>query len=317
MRILVTGGAGFISSHLVEACVAQGNQVAIVDDVSAGAAPAVPAGVRAYRVDVRRGELHDVFAAERPELVSHQAARLHGRRAVDDPIRDAEVTVLGSLNVMDAARRHGVRRIVLASTASAIYNEPRGSTDETRRGRPRTSDAVAMLAVEHYLADYATTGGLESIILRYADVYGPRQNPRHEPGVVAIFIERILAGLAPTVFGTGAQVRDFVDVDDVVRANLAAQTIAVAGGEPAVFNVGTGRGTSIHALCRALGDIAGARIAPVYAPAPPGDLARCVLDVTRARRALGWEPSITLEQGLARTWAWFAAHTRESSRAAA
>ena len=310
MRMLVTGGAGFIGSAVVDACLAQGHDVAVVDDLSTGSAAHVAGRARIYKVDVRSPELDAVFAAERPEIVSHHAARVSVRRSGDAPLADAVVNVLGSLNVLEAARRHGVRRVILASTGGAIYGEPDGpAADETHPCRPRSAYAVAKLAVEHYLEGYERWG-LERVVLRYASVYGPRQDPYGEAGVVAIFIERILAGRAPTIFGDGEQVRDFVHVDDVVRANQAAHVLDLRDGERALFNIGTGRGTSVLGLWRVLAGVTGSTVVPSHEPARAGDLVRNVLDAGRARRVLGWVPRVDIEQGLRQTWAWFVAHAR-------
>jgi UDP-glucose 4-epimerase len=316
MRILVTGGAGFIGSTLVDACVAQGHDVAVVDDLSAGAAANVAGPARLYEIDVRTGALDEVFATERPELVSHHAAQVSVRRSVDEPVLDAGINVLGTLNVLEAARRHGVRRVVLASTGGAIYGEPDGpAADESHPCRPRSPYAIAKLAAEHYLDGYRL-GGMETVVLRYANVYGPRQDPHGEAGVVAIFIQRILAGLTPTIFGDGEQVRDFVYVDDVVRANLLAHEARLAADGPTVLNVGTGRGTTVNALWSALAAIARPAVSPSHEPARPGDLVRSVLDVRRARTALGWQAQVNIAEGLARTWEWFAARARTEGVAA-
>jgi UDP-glucose 4-epimerase len=316
MRILITGGAGFIGSTLADACLAQGHDVAIVDDISSGSEDNVPAGARFYRVDIRTPKLDEVLACERPELVSHHAAQVSVKRSVDDPAHDAEINVLGTLNVLEAARRHGVRRVVFASTGGAIYGEPDGpSADEDHPRRPESPYAIAKLAAEHYLDAYRRAG-LETIVLRYANVYGPRQDPHGEAGVVAIFIERILAGLTPTIFGDGEQVRDFVYVDDVVRANLLAYEAALPATGGAVFNVGTGRATSVNALWAALAALTRPAVSPSHQPARTGDLLRSVLDITRARTVLGWKPQVEIAEGLAHTWTWFAAR-RERGRVAA
>jgi UDP-glucose 4-epimerase len=308
MRILVTGGAGFIGSNVVDGYLAAGHEVTVADDLSAGAPANVSRRARLHRVDVRAAELDAVFAAERPEIVSHHAAQVSVRRSVEEPIHDAEINVLGSLNLLETARRHGVRRVIFASTGGAIYGEldPGTSADERHPCRPRSPYAVAKLAVEHYLDGYRIAGGLETVVLRYANVYGPRQDPHGEAGVIAIFIQRILGGLTPVIYGDGEQVRDFVYVGDVVRANVAALTVPAE--EPVVVNIGTGRGTSVNALWRALAAVAQPGVGPYHEPARAGDVLHSVLDPSRAKTVLGWQPEIGLEDGLRRTWEWFVAN---------
>jgi len=308
MRILVTGGAGFIGSNVVDGYLAAGHDVTVVDDLSAGAPANVSRRARFHRADVRSGELDAIFAAEQPEIVSHHAAQVSVRRSVEEPIHDAEINVLGSLNLLETARRHGVRRVVFASTGGAIYGEmaPGLTADEAYPCRPQSPYAVAKLAVEHYLDGYRTAGGLETVVLRYANVYGPRQDPHGEAGVIAIFIQRLLAGLTPVIFGDGEQVRDFVYVGDVVRANIAALTVPAAS--PVVVNIGTGRGTTVNALWSALAAVAQPGAGPYHEPARAGDILRSVLDPTRARTVLGWQPEVELEDGLRRTWEWFVAN---------
>jgi UDP-glucose 4-epimerase len=318
MRILVTGGAGFIGSHVVDAYVTAGHEVAVVDDLSSGSADNVHPRARSYRLDIRDAELDGVFAEARPEVVCHHAAQVSVRRSVEAPQADAEINVLGSLNVFEAARRHGVRRVIVASTGGAIYGEQcEGAADETHPCRPRSPYAVAKLAVEHYL-DYArATFGVEAVVLRYANVYGPRQDPHGEAGVVAIFMQRILAGLPPTIFGDGEQVRDFVYVDDVVAANVLALGVPTPDAETAIFNIGTGHATSVNELWRAIETLAQPGVRAYHEPARSGDVRRSVLDPSRAARILGWRPTVTVEDGLARTWAWFAARAGETAAEAA
>jgi len=309
MRILITGGAGFIGSNVVDAFIAAGHDVAIVDDLSSGSCDNVHRGARWYRLDIRDTALDAVFAEERPEVVCHHAAQVSVRRSVDAPQADAQVNVLGSLNVLETARRHGTRRLVFASTGGAIYGEQTGeAADETHPCRPRSPYAIAKLAVEHYIDYYCATFGLQAVVLRYANVYGPRQDPHGEAGVVAIFMQRILAGLAPTIYGDGKQVRDFVYVEDVVAANLAALDAGTADGEMAIFNIGTGRATTVNALWRLIEAIAQPSVAPNHEPARFGDVQRSVLDAARAAHRLGWRPAIDVESGLVRTWAWFVEH---------
>jgi UDP-glucose 4-epimerase len=308
MRILVTGGAGFIGSAVTDAYLAAGHDVAVVDDLSAGAPSSVDPRARLYRVDVRHPDLDHVFADERPEVVSHHAAQVSVRRSVEDPRADASVNVLGSLNVFEAARRHGARRVIFASTGGAIYRDeqPGVPADETRPCRPRTPYAVAKCSVEQYLDYFSATFGLEAVALRYANVYGPRQDPHGEAGVIAIFLQRILAGVAPTIFGDGEQVRDFVYVGDVAAANRGALEALAPPGEALVLNVATGAGTTVNAVWRIIERITRTSVRAYHEPARSGDVRWNVLDASRARTVLGWEPAVGIEDGLRRTWEWFA-----------
>ena len=315
MRTLITGGAGFIGSAVADAYLADGHDVAVVDDLSAGDTANLDPRVRLYRVDVTAGGVEAVFEAERPELVNHHAAHVSVRRSVEDPQRDATVNVLGAINVLEAARKHGARRVIFASTGGAIYGEQDGPpADERHPCRPRSPYAVAKLAVEYYLDYYRATYGLDAIVLRYANVYGPRQNPHGEAGVIAAIMERLRAGVTPTIFGDGEQVRDYVYVADVVRANLAALHADPCADETAIINVGTGVGTTVNRLWALIAATASVTTPPAYAPARAGDVRRSVLDASRAKRALAWEPEIDLAEGIRRTWAWFAAARHRANR---
>ena len=312
MRILVTGGAGFIGSHIVDACLEAGHQVVVVDDLSSGSRANLNVRARWYRVDLRTDDLDAVVEAERPDVISHQAAQVSVRRSVDDPVTDASINVVGTLKLLEAARRHGVARVVFASTGGAIYGEiEAGTADERHPCRPLSPYAIAKLAVEHYLDGYRETHGLRSVVLRYANVYGPRQDPHGEAGVVAIFMQKILAGVAPTIFGDGEQTRDFVFVDDVVRANVTALTMHLDPATPTVFNIATGREVSVNGLWQSLAAITGTPLTPVTAAPRPGDLRRSVLDPGRAKRELSWTPDVDLARGLRRTAAWFTAAAGE------
>jgi UDP-glucose 4-epimerase len=317
MRTLITGGAGFIGSAVADAYLAEGHDVAVVDDLTSGDTANVDPRVRLYRVDVSAGGVEAVFEAERPEVVNHHAAHVSVRRSVEDPQRDATVNVLGALNVLEAARKHGARRVIFASTGGAIYGEQEGlPADEGHPCRPRSPYAVAKLAVEYYLDYYRATYGLDAVVLRYANVYGPRQNPHGEAGVIAAIMERLRAGVTPMIFGDGEQVRDYVYVGDVVRANVAALHTELTADETAVINIGTGVGTSVNRLWALIAATASAAVTPAYAAARAGDVRRSVLDASRAKRALAWEPEVDLTDGIRRTWAWFAAPVTSRTAAA-
>jgi UDP-glucose 4-epimerase len=258
---------------------------------------------------VLSAELDGVFADERPEVVSHHAAQVSIRRSIEDPHGDATVNILGSLQVFEAARRHGARRIIFASTGGAIYQDEQAGVpaDETRPCRPRTPYAVAKCSAEQYLDYFSAAFGLEAISLRYANVYGPRQDPHGEAGVIAIFLQRVLAGLPPTIFGDGEQMRDFVYVGDVAAANRAALDAELHPGAPAVVNVGTGIGVSVNTVWRTIEQVARPVVRAYHEPARSGDVRWNVLDPSRARRVLGWSAAVSLADGLQRTWEWFAA----------
>jgi UDP-glucose 4-epimerase len=298
MRVLVTGGAGFIGSHVVDAFVAEGHDVAVVDDLSAGKRTRVNRQARFYQVDIRSRELEEVFRQERPEVVCHQAARVSVRESLEKPLLYEDVNVLGSLNLLECCWKQGTRKVVYASTGGAVYGEPQFlAVTEEHPIRPLDPYGASKHHVEHYLELYQTNHGLAGTILRCSNVYGPRQDPFGEAGVVAIFCRKMLDGGRPVINGSGEQERDYCFVADVARANV----LALERGDGGVYNIGTGIGTSVNRLYRLLAELTGFQGPELHGPAKSGEVFRTYLDASRARRELGWEPAVTLEDGLART----------------
>ncbi|NUQ50783.1 MAG: NAD-dependent epimerase/dehydratase family protein, partial [Phycisphaerae bacterium] len=270
MRCLVTGGAGFIGSHVAEACLAAGHQVTIVDNLVRGSRANLPRAARFVKADIGSKRAFDLVVAERPEVIFHFAAQIDVRRSVADPAYDVKVNVLGSLNLMEAGRQAGLKRIVFSSTGGAIYGEQDVyPCDETHRCDPVSPYGASKLAVEKYLGFYRAQYGIEVVNLRYANVYGPRQDPHGEAGVVAIFARRLIEGKSCTIFGDGKQTRDYVYVADVAAANMAALT-APSG----CYNIGTGVETDVNGLYARLAKAAGVTRPPEYAPVKPGEQRR-------------------------------------------
>jgi UDP-glucose 4-epimerase len=313
VKALVTGGAGFIGSNLVDALLARGDEVAVVDDLSTGRRAnlegALAAGATLHELDVCDAErLAAAVRREGPEVVFHLAAQIDVRRSVADPAADARVNVEGTINVLAAAHAAGARRVVYSSTGGAIYGEAEVvPTSEDAPIRPLSPYGQAKYAAEGYCALFAALHGLPAISLRYANVYGPRQDPLGEGGVIAIFCGRLHAGAAPTVYGDGRQTRDYVYVGDVVAANLLAADSELTGS----YNVGTGVETSVLDLVGAFRELAGgAPFEAEHAPARAGEVLRSCLDAGRARAALGWEPQVDLATGLRLTLAQVAQAAR-------
>ncbi len=301
--VCITGGAGFIGSHLADAFLARGYRVLVLDDLSGGRRENVPAGVEFHPLDIRSPAAAELVRSSRLDLLIHQAAQMDVRRSVADPCFDADVNIRGSLNLFEAARQGGTPRILFASTGGAIYGEQESfPAAEDHPARPLSPYGVSKLAVERYLYFYHQTYGLDAVCLRYANVYGERQNPHGEAGVVAIFLNLLLAGKVPTINGDGQQTRDFVHVSDVVKANFAA---AVGGGGFHTFNVGTGRETSVVELYAELARAVGTELAPHFGPAKAGEQLRSSVDPARLEQQYGLGPPLDLRTGLARTAAWF------------
>jgi len=302
LRILVTGGAGFIASHVAEELLAQGHEVAVLDNLSTGFRPNVPAAARFYEGDIRDADfVRKVFDAFRPEAVDHHAAQMDVRKSLLDPVFDAQTNILGSINLILEAVRHQVQRFIYISTGGAVYGEPqRLPVDESHPINPECAYGISKHTVEHYLELYRILQGLPYVVLRYPNVYGPRQNPHGEAGVNAIFIGLMLEGKTPTIFGNGEQLRDYGYVSDVVDANLRALT----RGEGGIHNIGSGVGVSVNQIYHTLSRILGFGREPIYAPAREGEIQRVFLAADKAKRVLGWEPTVSFEDGLRRTVEW-------------
>jgi UDP-glucose 4-epimerase len=302
MKILVTGGAGFIGSHVAEAFVQLGHDVIVMDDLSSGRRENVPDGARLVVADVRSPEAAALIAREQPQVLCHHAAQMDVRRSVADPQFDAAVNILGLLNLMEAGRLHGLEQVLFASTGGAIYGEQEiFPCPESHPTNPVSPYGIAKLASEKYLYFYHVTYGIRWVALRYANVYGPRQNPHGEAGVVAIFTEKLLRGEQPVINGDGKQTRDYVFVGDLVRANVLALHSDYCGP----LNLGTGRETDVNTLFRLLCEVSGVHAPEVHGPAKPGEQRRSSIDNTLARKILGWQPEVDLEAGLRRTVEYF------------
>ena len=302
MKVLVTGGAGFIGSHLVDRLVQEGHDVIVVDNLSTGKRRNLNRTARFYKLDIQSWRLERVFRNERPNVVMHLAAQMDVRKSVEDPMFDAQVNILGTLNILQQSVKHGVRKIIFSSSGGAIYGEQDVyPAPETHPTKPLSPYGLSKLCGEQYLSYYQRIGGLQVVSLRYANVYGPRQDPEGEAGVVAIFIQKLLNNEQPVINGNGRQTRDFVFVEDVVEANLAMIGPETEG----TYNVGTGIETSINDLFRILAQHTGSTCKEVHGPAKKGEQARSVVDSSKLRHEMSWEPRINITDGLKRTVEFF------------
>jgi len=309
VKVLVTGGAGFIGSHVVDAFIAGGHAVAVVDNLSTGSRTWLNREASVHVVDLRSARLDEVFAAERPEAVAHLAAQASVGRSVVDPAFDASVNIAGGLNLLDCCRRFGVRRMIYSSSGGAGYGDTESiPTPEEHPSRPASPYGITKVAFEQYVEALGALWGMSGISLRYANIYGPRQNPHGEAGVVAIFCDRLLAGQPLVINGDGEQTRDFVHVEDIARANVLALERADVTG---AINIATGIETSVTTIAEMLQAAAGSTVPPVHAPARPGEQRRSCLDPALAGRRLGWRPRVALRDGLATTYEFF---KRETTR---
>jgi len=303
VKALVTGGAGFIGSHVVDEYIANGLEVVVVDDLSTGKLSNLNPAAAFYKLDIRSPQMAELFNKEKPDIVNHHAAQMDVRRSVVDPLFDAEVNILGSLNLIECAKKHQVKRFVYISTGGAVYGEPKYlPCDEAHPINPICQYGASKHTVEHYLYMYNFLYGLEYVVLRYPNVYGPRQDPHGEAGVVAIFTGQMLGDKQVLINGDGEQQRDFVYVGDCAKANwLALNTKNVAK----IYNLGSGVGTSVNEIYKVLKEITGYKLSSLNGPAKTGETRHIYLDATRANHELSWAPTVSLEEGLLQTVNYF------------
>lgn len=308
-RVLVTGGAGFIGSHIAQAYLAGGWEVVVLDDLSRGKERNVPSGARFVRGDIRSPEARRLLAEGGFTVLNHHAAQIDVRVSVDEPALDAAINVVGLVNLLDGAGAGGVRRVVFASSGGVVYGDPDVvPTPETAPKAPVSPYGVSKLAGEYYMRALAALRGFEAVAMRYANVFGPRQDPKSEAGVVSIFVSRLLEDRPLTVFGNGLQTRDYVFVRDVARANVLASTAAVPAGDgidATAFNIATATQTNVLELAETVGQVMKQKPEIEFAPARAGELFRSSLDVSKARNVLGWKPEVRFDDGLPELVDWF------------
>jgi UDP-glucose 4-epimerase len=314
-RVLVTGGAGFIGSHIAEAYLRANWEVVVLDDLSRGHEKNVPKGARFIRADIRSPEARQAVVAGRFDVVNHHAAQIDVRVSVDRPAFDSEINVVGLVNLLEGAGEGGVRRFIFASSGGVVYGDPETiPTPETAPKLPISPYGVSKLSGEYYLRALGALREFEGIAMRYANVFGPRQDPKSEAGVVSIFVSRLLAGEPLIVFGDGRQTRDYVYVKDVARANVLASTVPVPQGssiDAPAFNIATSIQRSVLELAGSVGEVMGQKNPRMeFAPPRAGELFRSALDVGKAKKVLGWSPEYQFETGLRELVDWFKAEAR-------
>ncbi|RAV13823.1 NAD-dependent epimerase/dehydratase family protein [Paenibacillus contaminans] len=303
MRILVTGGAGFIASHLTDALVELGHEVAIVDNMSSGKKEFINWKADFYKLDITDQTLERVFQEKKPQIIYHHAAQIDVQHSLRDPVHDANVNILGTIAILELSRKYGVQKIIYASSA-AVYGPPDAlPVDESHPVRPLSYYGISKHTPEHYIQAYANLYGLDYTILRYANAYGIRQDPKGEGGVISIFLDKLLNGQTAVIYGDGEQTRDFVYVKDIVAANIAAMT----RGSRGLFNISRNEQTSVNELLSIMNEILGINAIPRYAPERPADIVHSRLNNEAAIRELLWKPEFSVRQGLLETCTYYAA----------
>ncbi|MCC6543523.1 MAG: NAD-dependent epimerase/dehydratase family protein [Nitrospirae bacterium] len=302
MRVLVTGGAGFIGSHIVDRLLSEGHQVSVLDNLSTGKSENLNKNAEFFKLDIENPRIEKVIKKEKPEVICHLAAQMDVRRSVADPAFDAKTNIIGMINLLEYAVRHGARKVIFSSTGGAIYGEGGPyPTVEDHKASPVSPYGISKLTGEHYLFFYQIMYGLKYVALRFANVYGPRQDPFGEAGVVAIFTKKMLKNDQPLINGNGMQTRDYVYVEDVVDAVMRA----IEKNENDVFNVGTGIETTVNELFRMLVEITGSNVREMHGPAKKGEQMRSCLSYDKIKKTMEWEPSVDLKTGLSNTVEFF------------
>lgn len=301
-KALVTGGAGFVGSHLVDKLIEKGYRVVVLDNLSTGDRKNVNKKAKFYEIDVTDPKIESIFKKEKPDFVFHFAAHIEARESVEEPIQDAKTNILGSLNVLDRCRRYEVKKIFFASSGGEIYGDAKQiPTPETYPPRPMSPYGAAKLAVEKYLDVYRQLFGLPYVSLRYGNIYGPRQNPKGEAGVIAIFTGKMLNGGQPLIHGTGRQTKDYIFIDDAIKATM----LCFKKGFTGCINVATGRETSVMEIFRKIKKLTGSKAKEKHIPLPPCGFKRGCLSISKAKKEFNWKPEIDMEKGLAITVNWF------------
>ena len=302
MKCLVTGGAGFIGSHLVDKLIKEGHKVVVIDNLSTGRKENLNPKAKFYKIDICSYRISQIFKKEKPEVVFHYAAQIDVRKSVKDPVEDAKINILGTLNILENCKKYNIRKVIFASTGGAIYGDADiVPTPETYPELPLSPYGIAKLTIEKHLSYYYKVFGLPYVSLRLANVYGPRQNSKGEAGVVAIFCDKMLSKKQPIINGSGRQTRDFVFVGDVVEANI----LALKKNKIGIFNIGTAKETNVNTIFKKLKELTGSKCKEIHGPALLGEQKRSCLNFLKAKKELNWQPKYSLDKGLNKTVEWF------------